>query len=219
LEVEKKIRNSLYDIKNQNRVKNKVLIYTGILFHLLLFVKPLQADELVLILETSAGETRFCQGSSFSLIARGLHGDEILTEYLWEADDPGLFSQSEGPFAVLQGTTPGNHLVTFTGTDDQGNKASVSITITVLQAPNPEVSVSHGFLTRLFGKELPLKLEATNPSSGSTYQWFRNNEIIEGAVSRSFKARQTGRYRLVVTSAEGCKAYSRPIEIPMQTKN
>jgi gliding motility-associated-like protein len=49
--------------------------------------------------------------------------------------------------------------------------------------------------------------------SAAAYQWLRNGLAITGASSRIFQASQTGDYRVALTSIEGCRDTSRPVQI------
>lgn len=196
------------------RVKKNHLLTILSFIIISLSFSNLHAGELVLVLETSAGETRFCQGTQVSITAKGFHGDEVLVEHQWESTSENIFSRTQNQYAALDGSIPGRHLITYHGTDDQGNKASISITIIFDEAPAIEIEARKGFFTRLFGKSIPVKLNSAYIHPDHHYQWYRNNEEISGATGTSFKVGQEGRYRLVITSPQGCRAYSRAIDIP-----
>jgi gliding motility-associated-like protein len=52
--------------------------------------------------------------------------------------------------------------------------------------------------------------------SGGTYQWYRNNSIINGASSQFYLTRQAGTYTVEVTSQGGsCKFMSAPITVEL----
>ncbi|HJW96440.1 MAG TPA: IPT/TIG domain-containing protein, partial [Thermoanaerobaculia bacterium] len=57
--------------------------------------------------------------------------------------------------------------------------------------------------------EQPLVLTAndSNPSSTS-YQWFQNNDTLQGETSKTYTATAVGDYTIVATSADGCSVRS-----------
>lgn len=191
--------------------KTFITIYCFLVFYALP-VNALCTDELVLILETSSGETRFCQGSSFSITARGFHGDEVLVGHRWESPTEGLIARTEGPYALIEAREAGAHKITYYGTDDQGNHASISITIEVLPNPISEIEISKSFFTRLFNRDFPQNLQSLQQQEDYQYAWYLNNEWM--AHTATFRANQPGRYRLVITSSQGCRSYSQPLTIP-----
>ncbi|HMT29729.1 MAG TPA: T9SS type A sorting domain-containing protein, partial [Bacteroidia bacterium] len=52
-----------------------------------------------------------------------------------------------------------------------------------------------------------------NTGTGYTYQWFKNNVLISGAVSSGYIATTAGTYHVRVTNAQGCPGYSAPVYI------
>jgi hypothetical protein len=50
-----------------------------------------------------------------------------------------------------------------------------------------------------------------NSGTGLTYQWFKNNVLIQGATLQSYNATSVGTYQVKVTNAQGCPDMSDPV--------
>ncbi|MEM8900182.1 MAG: T9SS type A sorting domain-containing protein [Bacteroidota bacterium] len=104
---------------------------------------------------------------------------------------PGVFGGSFDPTNV----SPGNFNITYVYTD--GCTDSVSSVISVYA--KPEVPV--------------IQLEADTlsiDSSYSSYQWLRNDTLLQGAINPNLIPDRTGVYKVRVTSEEGCDQISAP---------
>lgn len=53
----------------------------------------------------------------------------------------------------------------------------------------------------------------TAPEGSFTYQWLRNGEPIEGAISRAYTAQLMGEYAVEVTNQAGCKSRLDPVTL------
>ena len=76
---------------------------------------------------------------------------------------------------------------------------SDTLTFTVLPAPDVPVITADG-------------LELTS-SPADAYQWYMNDEPIEGATGQTFVAGSSGTYAVEVTAANGCSAISAPEQV------
>lgn len=186
------------------------LMFITIILHL--FINKAIADEPEVFIEPSGNINQLCSGSDFGLIGRGLHGTEVFLIHEWESTGENIFAGTDGPFAVIRPTNPGKYTITYTATDAHGNKASSRITVKVFSKPDNRVEISRGFFSRIFGNDMPVILKADDNSSYS-YQWFKENELMEGETGSKFKAEEKGSYRLMITSDKGCHAYSKLITI------
>lgn len=54
-------------------------------------------------------------------------------------------------------------------------------------------------------------------SIGSSYQWFRNGILIQGAIQRNFFASESGNYTVEVQVAGGCSAVTEPIVVTVSS--
>ena len=91
---------------------------------------------------------------------------------------------------------PGTYTVTLTGTSSNGCIDVFTGTITITAPPPPFALI---YTTPNCGS-------VTISTSGtySTYQWYNNGNIINGATSSTYVATQSGNYTLEVTDANGC---------------
>lgn len=179
---------------------------------LLLIVSKGVADEPEVFIEPSADINRLCTDSDFALTGRGMHGTEVFVQHKWESTGTNIFAGTDGPFAVIRPGQSGKYTITYTATDEFGNQASSGITVTVFDKPQNEVEITRGFFSKILGNELPVTLSAETNSEYS-YQWFKENEIMEGEIKAKLKTGEKGNYRLMITSDKGCHSYSSLITI------
>jgi uncharacterized repeat protein (TIGR01451 family) len=50
-----------------------------------------------------------------------------------------------------------------------------------------------------------------NAPEGTSWQWYQNGEVIEGATSQTFEATESGYYEVFVTNEAGCAAFSEEV--------
>ncbi|MEM6765991.1 MAG: T9SS type A sorting domain-containing protein [Bacteroidota bacterium] len=104
---------------------------------------------------------------------------------------PGVFGGIFDPVDV----GPGNYTITYVYTD--GCSDSVNSVIEVYAKPDTPV--------------IQLLTDTLSTSEAfSSYQWFRNDTLIQGAISGELIAGKTGVYKVRVTNAEGCDQVSAP---------
>jgi len=53
----------------------------------------------------------------------------------------------------------------------------------------------------------------SNSVNNTTYQWYRNDTLIEGATIYYYSASQAGEYTLKITNAYGCSSFSSPVNL------
>jgi hypothetical protein len=87
-----------------------------------------------------------------------------------------------------------------------------SVIVYVLPGPPTPVITPTGNTTFCQGNSVILN---SSTGSGYTYQWMRNNTIINGAINSSYTATQSGSYTVVVTS--GCSSTSSPVIITVNS--
>ncbi|MBK8414782.1 MAG: T9SS type A sorting domain-containing protein [Bacteroidetes bacterium] len=52
-----------------------------------------------------------------------------------------------------------------------------------------------------------------NAGTGFTYQWYKNNALIQGATLQSYSATSSGSYQVRITNAQGCPDLSDPVNV------
>lgn len=100
-----------------------------------------------------------------------------------------------------------NQKVSIFVKDKKGNVTSKTVVINKVDNNNPNVSIS---ASNKNNNSVTLTAN-TNPSStpsGYKYQWYRNNSIIKGATSKTYKATYTGTYKVKVTTGVGYRKTS-----------
>ncbi|QNR25505.1 HYR domain-containing protein [Croceimicrobium hydrocarbonivorans] len=90
---------------------------------------------------------------------------------------------------------PGRHQLNYTFTDDYNCSVTGVITVTVLPVPLTPVIIQVG--TTTLGVQ----------GAYTTYQWYRNGQIIPGAVNSTLPYTVGGNYQVMVGNASGCLNY------------
>jgi hypothetical protein len=138
---------------------------------------------------TASGPTTFCQGDSVRLTA------SPGSSYLWStgAATQSIIVKISGDYWVKVTNSNGN-----SGT-------SPTITVTVNPLPEaPTISVKANILTSSY----PI---------GN--QWYRNGNMITGAVFQNYTALQNGNYKVEYTDSSGCSAISAPFDFTLEGIN
>ncbi|MBC8048086.1 MAG: T9SS type A sorting domain-containing protein [Fimbriimonadaceae bacterium] len=84
------------------------------------------------------------------------------------------------------------------------SSTSVEITITMNQPPAIKITTPNG--TNICGNA-SVKLKATN-KTGYSWQWYLNDEVINGATKSQYTAKTAGTYKCSVSTSEGCSKFS-----------
>jgi hypothetical protein len=125
-----------------------------------------------------------CSGDSVTLDA----GSSYAT-YLWST------GETTQRIVVREG---GSYSVSVTSS---GGCSGVSASVTVTQyAPVPAPQIQRNGDTLI-------------AASYQSYQWYRNDTLIPGAIEQRFLARTAGSYTVKITDVNGCKATSQPFEV------
>ncbi len=94
----------------------------------------------------------------------------------------------------------------ITITDDAGCTSTESFTVNSLPLPPvPTISVNDNLLTA--------------PNTYSAYQWYFNEQIINGATSDTYTAFESGNYSVVVTGGNGCTNTSAVTSVTTSIQN
>jgi len=137
--------------------------------------------------------TAACGGEQIDLNGSALSVTESSPSYSWSwtSQPAGFTSTSQNNVVTPSATT--TYLLTVTNTA-LGCSDTTSITVNVFPAPVvPVITESSGTLTS---------------SSASTYQWYVDGIIINGATAQNYTPTQSGSFTVVTTDANGCDATS-----------
>lgn len=193
---------------------NKKAFFSLLASTLLFFsVKVVLAGDPELFIETSTGKNTVCAGVNLSLTGHSLNSDNTITQHRWESSTPGIIAATKNHHAIINTHETGSHIITYSFIDDSGNSFSTQITIRVMELPGNGILVNQKDAFDFTEIRQPAELTAREQNHGFSYQWFRDNRKIEGATASEYNAVETGSYRLMITSSEGCNSYSPAIII------
>jgi len=152
-----------------------------------------------------------CEGGSISLSLSATGGD---LRYQWKHNSiplPGA-TAAQLQLTNIQPNQAGQYTCEVTGAC--GSVTSNEVSVTVI--PKPTITQQTPDTTVHEGQRLELYAEAT-PSTGCTYQWFKNGTAVSGATGNRFivesaTAEDAGTYTLKVSNTCGT-AESAPIRV------
>jgi uncharacterized delta-60 repeat protein len=145
-----------------------------------------------------SGTVSLCQGTSLLLTANNGAG----FTYQWYRNNLLLTGQTGITLTVTQ---PGNYYVVIT---NAGNCTATAVPTTVNMTNSPPA----GITIQGNPNNCPVNLMAHPGGPGVTYQWFKNNLVINGAISRNYTAGTSGNYTVKVTK-DGCYDISSPMSV------
>ena len=104
-------------------------------------------------------------------------------------------------------TFTSNQTVKIVVKDSKGNTTSKTIELKKIDTTVPKVTISSSNETSI---SILLSADVTpaKTSSGYKYQWYRNGSVIKNATSYLYKATESGKYKVVVTTGSGNKVTS-----------
>lgn len=174
---------------------------TGLFY--LCFVCGLHAQSLVCHIQTSSDPDNICQSKTFTLTGISYDGSENYVKHQWDGEE-GIFKTTRDNIAVLNTDKAGQYQITYTVWDDEGQSASFVLNINILPMASKDITIKRGFFKRIFGKSFPLELHAEK--GHASYQWFKGKDILPEETRSSLKVSQAGKYRVEITTQQGCKS-------------
>lgn len=142
-----------------------------------------------------SGDTMPCQGDIAIYTAAATDADQI--NWTFPGDWQIIGNQNDPTIELQVGSMSG--AVTAVAMSSCGFSLPLEVNVTARQVP--EVSIMQN------GNSLSLS------QTGSTYQWYLNGDIIDGATSSTFEASVSGEYYAIVTYANGCEAIAPPLAV------
>lgn len=154
---------------------------------------------------TALGPLTFCNGSSVTLKTSSGSG---YTYQWYKYGNPiaGAVNQT------LVATTSGTYKVQVTNSNGCTKKSGTK-TVNVLPLPNAVITPV-GSTTICAGDSVRLN---ANTGSGYTYYWKKYGNIINGAASSYYYAKNAGPYKVVVTGSNGCSKVSAAVNVSVIT--
>ncbi len=143
-----------------------------------------------------AGQTTVCQGQTVLMNAN--LGDS----YQWYNNGLAINGATSQSYTA---TATGNYSVRVI---NQGGCSGISSELSVVVNLNPTVSTTPSNIAYLCPSNLNIVA-----SQSSTYQWYLNNTIINGATGQSHNATTVGTYSVKVIDLFGCSATSPVLQI------
>lgn len=141
---------------------------------------------------TPSGDTTYCQNRPITLSAAAVTG---LT-YQWLRNDTAIAGATASTYQVV---TTGSYKVRVANA--QGCVATSAAALHTLRpAPGANITLT-GPATICSGDSVLL---TANQGAGFVYQWIRNDTAVVGATTRTYIANTSGRYRVRVSSPQGC---------------
>ena len=102
----------------------------------------------------------------------------------------------------------GTHNITYTYADEYGCGSSADTVITVLEiVGNPKIEAI-GSTTFCAGDSVVLNAIDATIVDAVYFQWLRNGDIIVGATTTSYAAKESGTYTLAIRSIDNCASDS-----------
>ncbi|MDN5201348.1 PKD domain-containing protein [Fulvivirgaceae bacterium BMA10] len=146
-------------------------------------------------------QATICEGKSITLNSHEVDG----ASYQWLLDDQDIEGATEPSFEV---NIPGNYSVRMSV--DKCSVTSENTTVFLQEAPEASITTEDR-ITFCEDETISTDLHA-NSGDGLTYQWFKNDSIIEGATNVTFTATELGLYSVEVFES-GCSKLSNTIKV------
>lgn len=127
--------------------------------------------------------------------------------FRWDFGD-GSSSAERSPVHTY--ATPGNYTVTLSAHNSSGVTGRISMTVPVALTELTVNIKSPG--STVFCPEDEVVLEAVS-ASGVEYQWYKNEQAIQGASGSGYTVNEAGLYKVTVRKGEECTASSESKEI------
>ena len=153
--------------------------------------------------EIKAPKTTFCDGDK-TTITSTTNG----VFFQWQKDQKDIPNATSGIFEASQA---GDYRVGVR--DDKCPQVGYSNTYTINVKPLPEASISTDIKTVIY-EPFTVKMTA-NSGTNLSYQWLKDEVIIDNATTNVYEAKNSGKYKVSVTK-DGCLKTSEALTISIQ---
>lgn len=163
---------------------------------------------LVINAQPAAAFTGVCTGTQVNLTATPASpaATPNLYSYQWYLNGQPINGATARTFSAI---TSGTYAVSVTNTTTNCGKLSVTRDINSFTAPTVATIVAQGPTAIPTGGSLTMNVVTPNPAF--TYQWFRTNTAIAGAVNTTYSVNTAGTYRVKTVNGPCSSAYSNSI--------
>jgi hypothetical protein len=153
------------------------------------------------VLNPIGGQDAVCVGGT--LLLTNTQGGGV-----WQSLDTLVAKIDAG--GLLSGISVGSATILYMYTNGNGCTDTVSKVITVYTGiPVPQISSSSSnYVLCGGGSSVFLALDTTVVYNNPTYQWYRNDTLIAGAVGKTYTVTDTGYYHIEVIESGGCSGVS-----------
>ena len=135
----------------------------------------------------SSSKLNACVGDTIQLFATPSTSGNYT--YNWSSIPAGFISSIQNPYVTPTTNTSYNVSVS-----DGINSTSSTVNVVVNSLPSTPSITQNG--------------ESLVSSLATSYQWYNNNILIQGATNQSFTPTQSGNYQVKITNASGCTSMS-----------
>jgi len=162
----------------------------------------------------AAGSTTFCSNQSLTLQATATTSTSSVT-YQWLLNGVNI-NGAGAQTSAFSADTSGSFTVKVTDALGCSASASPAIQLNVYPAPSATVTTSNS--TLLCAGDTAHLYASTGSASGLSYQWQNSTANIAGAISASYFAHNTGSFRVIVRSTNGCLDTSDALSVTFNAK-
>ena len=133
--------------------------------------------------------------------------------YLWSPATGLSNSAINNPIASPTTTTT----YTVTASSLVGCSATQNITVTINPQPSVSISPASPVVVCSGGNSLLTANIGANSGTITSYQWYKNDVIIDNAISSTFSASQSGIYKVKVINNFGCETTSDAVSVSISS--
>jgi hypothetical protein len=145
--------------------------------------------EVTAMVSPIAENLTLCSGSNGSIIASGALNDEYYKWYLsYSSVDP-IANENGSALNIDNVQTSTSYFVSIANNMGcESDRTRVEVAVNVISIDTPNLSVIGNVLTTTL--------------DGDAYQWYKDNEPIEGAIKTTYEVINSGSYHVVVTKGD-----------------
>ena len=145
-----------------------------------------------------------CVGNTTTFINNTTIRNSRIVNFKWDFADGKTLQSSQNANQSHIYKTPGNYIVSLITSTELGCRDTITKVVRVENKPEVKIkAVSNPFLCG--DKNVRLRAEIEN---GDSYQWYYEDNMMEGETSVRLTAEKYGNYKCVATNSGGCTGMS-----------